>query len=146
MKFLRFQKVDLQALVNAERSANSCNNRRLHRRWATIVSALPTTTLQVALGTPKILPNALLCPQSPPNRSLCSPLCPSSKATAWVFAFADHFYRPSAGTSINLQHQFDIRYLWRIIFADNCYWLLFSCIFVYIGFNFSRICFSSVSH
>lgn len=54
MKFLRFQEVDLQALVNAERSANSCNNRRLHRRWATIVSALPTTTLQVALGTPKV--------------------------------------------------------------------------------------------
>ena len=102
MKFLRFQEVELQALVNAERSTNSCNNRRLHRRWATIVSALPITTLQVALGTPKILPNALLCPQSPPNRFLCSPLCPSSKATAWVFAFADHFYRPSARTSINL--------------------------------------------
>ena len=91
MKFLRFQKVDLQALVNAERSANSCNNRRLHRRWATIVSALPTTTLQVALGTPKILPNALLCPQSPPNRFLRTPLCPSSKATAWVFALCRPF-------------------------------------------------------
>lgn len=43
----------------------------------------PHHNLTVASGTLKVA-NALLCPQSPPNRFLGTPLYPSPKATAWV--------------------------------------------------------------
>ena len=102
MKFLRFQEVELQALVNASRQRQGRKRliplRLISRR---LVPPLSPTDWKSA-GNPESCRRILLCPQSPPNRFLCSPLCPSQKATAWVFAFADHFYRPPARTSISI--------------------------------------------
>lgn len=88
----RTASVSKRFVASATRSQRLIPLRYISRR---LCLRSPHHNLMVAFGTQKVA-NALLRPQSPPNRFLRIPLYPSPKATAWVFALLTVFYRPSA--------------------------------------------------